>query len=207
MWRFSRLYRETESLINKSKFKPQEIIDFTYRGNGQPGFMTIIDKDKKKKMLPYPNYAKMTGIMKDHRCRTCIDATGELADISCGDAWLEKYTKQNLGWSIVMTRSMKGEKILKDMINKQLMVVERISKEDVIESQKGNITSKKVRQHSRRLIYKIFRIPIPEWEGGFIQSNTGLFFEIKVLISTFIFHIAEILGLYDFFIKFLKRRP
>jgi coenzyme F420 hydrogenase subunit beta len=199
-------FRETEILIKKNEFELSEITELKYRGNGQPGFMTIIDKNNKKQMLPYPQYAKMTGIMKDHRCRTCIDATGELADISCGDAWLNKFIKRDSGWSITMTRSTKADKIIEVMKQKRLITFENVSESEVIQSQEGNISSKKYRQYSRRTIYKLLRIPLPNWEDGYIKSNSGTLFEFKVFLSTLIFHIAEISGFYDFLIRYIKRK-
>ena len=31
--------------------------------------------------------------LKYSRCRLCVDATGELADLSFGDAWIERFLK------------------------------------------------------------------------------------------------------------------
>ena len=144
--------------------------------------------------------------MKDHRCRTCIDATGELADISCGDAWLDKFLIRDSGWSITMTRSTKADKIIEVLKQKHLITIENVSESEVIQSQEGNISSKKYRQYSRRTIYKLLRIPLPNFGDGYIKSNSGTLFEIKVFLSTLIFHIAEISGFYDYLIRYINRK-
>lgn len=199
-------FRETERLIKKNNLKVQDVISLSYRGGGQPGFMTILAKDGNKVMLPYPQYAKMTGIMKSYRCRTCVDATGELADISCGDAWLDDYINRDQGWSVIITRNQKSDQLIKSMIKKSLIKCEPLSKEDVILSQKTNITTKKYRQLARRKLYSFLGIPLPDFGGGYVNSNLGLLFEIKVHISTSIFHLAEIFGVYDVLMKLIKRK-
>ena len=47
------------------------------------------------------------------RCTLCSDALGELADLSCGDAWLPEYTESDdRGTSVVLVRSRPGEDLL-----------------------------------------------------------------------------------------------
>ena len=198
--------RETERLIRKSGFSLSEVSQLTYRGSGQPGFMTISDRKGITKMLPYPDYAKMTGIMKCYRCRTCIDATGELADISCGDAWIDEYLQRDYGWSIVISRNNRADNIMHDMEKGSLICLEPLSEEKVIKSQLTNITSKKYRQHARRKLYKLLGIPVPYYDGGYSNIHKGMALEIKVHISTAIFHLAELMGVYDVLMKFLKRK-
>lgn len=42
----------------------------------------------------------------------CPDHTGELADLSLGDAWLPELKGQKLGESLILTRTEAGERLL-----------------------------------------------------------------------------------------------
>ena len=98
-------YRETDNLIARSGFAPDEVVDFRYRGSGQPGFMSITNSDGRVHHHAYPEYARATGIIKNFRCKTCVDATGELADFSFGDGWLDRLVMTGKPWSIFITRN------------------------------------------------------------------------------------------------------
>ena len=65
----------------------------------------------------------MTILGRDVRkiCRFCADGTGELADISCGDAWyLNENGKPDFterpGRNVIFARTEKGEELLKEVI-------------------------------------------------------------------------------------------
>lgn len=79
-----------------------------------------------------------TGIFKSNACDFCDDVATELADISLGDAWLDKYRNDGLGNSIIITRSTLADDLIKKGIEKQLLSVENIEKSKVIESQNAS---------------------------------------------------------------------
>jgi coenzyme F420 hydrogenase subunit beta len=54
------------------------------------------------------------------RCRTCIDFTSELADLSIGGASPLK------GWSIVVVRTQKGEKLFNEAVEKGAIAIKNI---------------------------------------------------------------------------------
>lgn len=47
------------------------------------------------------------------RCALCPDQTGVAADIGCGDAWLERFTRDSQQrWSLLVVRSAAGDRLL-----------------------------------------------------------------------------------------------
>lgn len=77
------------------------------------------------------------GFFKPKACDWCDDVSGELADITFGDAWLPEYTSDSLGTNIVIVRDPILNKILLSKNNSEIML-DRLSVEKVIESQAGN---------------------------------------------------------------------
>jgi len=199
--------KETDKIIRRSGFNKEKIKFFRYRGGGQPGSMLMIDSDNRKRELAYPGYARMTGVIKSLRCRLCVDATAELADFSCGDAWIPKYLKTNQAWSIIMARSNKAVEILKAMEISQALIQENISVKEIKKSQEGNLISKKVRQESRMKLYKLLGYSVPIFDGGYYKDRKGILFELKVYFSHSVFAFLEQLGLYKKFAILIKRYP
>jgi coenzyme F420 hydrogenase subunit beta len=73
----------------------------------------------------------------------CSDAFGELADLSCGDAWLREYTElDDRGTSIVLVRSSRGEKILAS-VGDAALDLKPLPAEKAIQSQGNAILWKK----------------------------------------------------------------
>jgi coenzyme F420 hydrogenase subunit beta len=192
-------YNNLNRLLKINKVKPSDVTYFRFRGGGQPGSM-IIQTNKKRVEIPYPNYVEMTGFSKLKRCHFCVDATAELADFSCGDAWLPKYIHTKIPTSIVLTRTKEATLIINTIAAKSLINIDEISKTDVIESQKGNISTKKNRQAGRMILYKRMGIKIPKITEGYnVQSISNLSFEMNVYLSHKIKWIFENLGLFYFF--------
>ncbi len=198
---------ETDKIIERTGFDKQNVVSFRYRGGGQPGTMRIVDKYNNQVDLKYPNYARMTGVIKHLRCRLCVDATGELSDFSCGDAWLPKYQKSTKAWSIIFLRSKEAVEIIAKMSLDNHIIKEDISVEDIKKSQEGNLVSKKIRQEARRNLYNLLGYKLPYYDGGYYSNNSGLLFELKVHISHTIFSLLEKIGLYKYFAKLIKRYP
>jgi coenzyme F420 hydrogenase subunit beta len=94
----------------------REIKNIQFRHGEWPGNMRIEMKNGKKFQLPkfHANYLIPFHMIK--RCIYCIDASNEFTDISVGDAWAPVYEKRGEGFSFVIVRSEKGEKIAQQMV-------------------------------------------------------------------------------------------
>jgi coenzyme F420 hydrogenase subunit beta len=198
--------REIRRLIQRQGIDPRIVTFFRYRGGGQPGSMMIRTLNGEYRTLPYPNYANLTGIRKHYRCRVCVDATAELSDFACGDAWIDRFLSTQKGWSILMTRSETAEAIIKEMLEKKLISFESISVDELKMSQNINLTSKKTRQSARRRFSTLIGLHLPEYDGGYPEKLSQMMLEIKIFISHLIFDLSEKVGCYPLLAKILRRK-
>ena len=95
--------------------------DLQYRGHGWPGYATLIKKDGTCHQMDYEtSWMKILGRDVRKICRFCADGTGELADISCGDAWfLNSLGKPDFserpGRNVIFARTEVGLELLKEV--------------------------------------------------------------------------------------------
>jgi coenzyme F420 hydrogenase subunit beta len=197
---------ETDKLINRVGGPISKITNFQYRGDGQPGKMKI-STNENVWSFPYPDYSRFTGVIKHKRCRLCVDATAELADFSCGDAWLPRFISDDKPWSICITRNQISTKILSDMQREKLITKKDLTYQEIIESQKGNIISKKYRQNSRIKLFSLLKSKTPKFDGGFHNNSENIFLELKVLVSQSFMNFLEKNHMYKIFAKLMKRYP
>ncbi len=170
--------------------------DFRFRGEGQPGSLRFTDKSGRTAYTPYPKYVGLNGYSKMHRCFVCVDATGELADFSCGDAWIPKFQNDSNPWSVVISRTPSAKKIVDMLRDENRWTTAAITEEEVIQSQRLNLDSKKTRQAARRFVYKILGKALPTFDGGFNPNRTSAFLEMKVILKHWLTLKAEQFGLY-----------
>lgn len=181
-------FREMHRLIRKHGLDPARVVRFRYRGGGQPGSLLMEDDSGRIVTRPYPDYVRETGFTKLRRCLLCVDATAELADFSCGDAWLERFTRAPDPWSIVMARTHAAKDVFEAMIRQGAVVAAAISADEIRQSQAVNLKSKKHRQHARRRLYRLLGIAVPQHCGGFPLKGGSIAFEAFV---TFCHHVSE----------------
>ena len=108
--------------------KKEECTKRQYRGNGWPGYAIAWNGDAVIGQIDYQSCWKNT-LGRDIRkiCRFCIDGVGELADISCGDAWyindgVPDFSEHD-GRNIIFTRTIKGEQLLLEAVQNGYIVV------------------------------------------------------------------------------------
>ena len=112
------------------KMKCSSCKHLVYRGNGWPGYAVATDNNKTKQMISYDeSWGKILGRDLMPLCRFCVDGIGEMADISCGDAWYinsenkPDFTEHN-GRNVVFARSDVGDRILNKMAKNNLVHLE-----------------------------------------------------------------------------------
>lgn len=175
-------YRELDYFVQKVAHV-EEVKFFRHRGGGQPGSMRIEGKNGEIFEYPYPKYARLSNVIKHERCTLCMDATGELADFSCGDAWLENRDK-TAPWSIIVARSEKAEKVLDELEAGDLMTFKNdVTEDELVYSQKKNITSKKYRQFKRIKVLRFLNMPRPNWNDEFPVREGSMLKELKIIMS------------------------
>jgi len=83
------------------------------------------------------------GFFKYKACDYCDDVFAETADITIGDAWLQRFTVDSHGTSIVVTRAAVFDDMLEEATHQRRISAERISEEEVIQSQAGGLRHKR----------------------------------------------------------------
>jgi coenzyme F420 hydrogenase subunit beta len=129
----------TKWVVKSRGYKVKNVEHIRYRGNGWPGFMKVTFKDRSPDMIiPYPDYCdEFFGSWQPVRCSLCLDRTAQCADISVGDAWLEELKGDNNGWSVIVTRSERGEKLLHAAVKNNYLTISEMSADMLFRSQKG----------------------------------------------------------------------
>ena len=175
-------YRELDYFISEIAHI-KDVETFRHRGGGQPGSMRIEGKNGEVFQYPYPDYARISPFVKNERCTLCMDATGELADFSCGDAWLENRDKSH-PWSIILGRSEFASQFLEEMVGEGgISIDEKIDAKMVIESQRSNITSKKYRQNKRIKARNSLLMYSPCWKEANEFTGGNYMGELRIILS------------------------
>lgn len=198
-------YNNIDLLAERQHIKPTAVKFFRFRGNGQPGSMLIEDSYGKTAEVPYPKYVGLNGLSKHLRCHLCVDATGELADIACGDAWLPRFLQDEHPWSIIVTRNKSADDLIKKMIDDQSITISGITTDEIKLSQRENLTSKKVRQKSRYYLYRTLGYQLPQFDGGYFDNSIDLLTELKVFSKHKVKQLLETLHLFPFIHGLLKQ--
>jgi coenzyme F420 hydrogenase subunit beta len=144
--------RATEYLLYKNEIRIDDLREIIYRDGRQVGNLQFLMKNGNRVLVShlhwtYWGYAFMNFFIPT-RCWLCRDKTGKLADISFGDNW-QRYGKELLGMSTIITRSATGEKIIWEMGEQNRLMLESMEIQDVIRDQDlirhGNIITARTR--------------------------------------------------------------
>ncbi|MBT5219035.1 MAG: hypothetical protein HOI35_04345 [Woeseia sp.] len=101
----------------------KDVSVFRFRGNGWPGPLRVQSKAGKTYDLTYEDSFDNEDYPWDYdvqfRCKICADAIGELADVSCPDAWIMKDGEPTFdeapGVNVLVTRTEVGEELVSDV--------------------------------------------------------------------------------------------
>lgn len=119
-----------DQLLNKMGCTHEECSRITYRGNGWPGYTTVVKKDGTTSKLEY-KIAWGSYLGRDLRniCRFCMDGTGDCADIVCADFWHldsngnPEFTEHE-GRNIIITRNERATEIVMGAVEKGRLICE-----------------------------------------------------------------------------------
>lgn len=183
------------------------LANFRFRGGESSDGLYFVERNGRVVHIPYPNYVGMNGYSKMLRCHLCCDATGELADISCGDAWLPELRENSRKWSIAICRNEKAVRLMQNMRNDKIINLKQITIDKIKESQKYNLKSKKTRQMARRSFYHKLGYTLPSFsEEGYPMIETPIRTELTVFMKHKIKLLCEYLKIYSFLYGKKKHR-
>lgn len=142
----------------------KQISYLRYRDGEWPGALRIDLKNGKSFRLEKFYYNYLIPFFITNSSIHSIDFTNELTDISVGDAWNPTYINKGQGFSVILARTEKGQKILDDMKKKNLITLTNISKHKLINMHAHMIDFKKRGAFIRLSFRKLFKLPVPEYD-------------------------------------------
>ncbi|MFH4484124.1 Coenzyme F420 hydrogenase/dehydrogenase, beta subunit C-terminal domain [Vibrio diabolicus] len=133
-----------EALAWEGGVKPNELdsLDFRVKKEGYSAnnyFFRAISKEGRESVSLNSNLFVSNwgwGFFKHKACDYCDDVAGELADVTFGDAWLNKYISDSLGTNVIVSRSSVFDSFLKKYSHE--IQIEQISVNDFVSTQGGN---------------------------------------------------------------------
>ena len=174
---------EMIKILSKSKNK---ILKLKWRYGEWPGKLFVKFKDKELKIDKFyynyllPFFCSNESLVQD-------DFYNELADISIGDAWLPEYEDIGKGWSLIQSKTFKGDKILNEMSKTKKISLEKINDSKALRMHEHMIDFKKRGSKYRKKILNIFFIPTPkDFDFKIKYSFVRYLIEIFILIIIFI---------------------
>jgi coenzyme F420 hydrogenase subunit beta len=177
-----------------------DINTLKYRDGEWPGYLKIVMKDgnvlKAEKF--YYNYLIPFYITKSSLLST--DFTNELTDISVGDAWNPKYENLGKGFSVIISRTKNGDKLLKDMERKNLLNLDRIGLKETLDMHGHMLDFKKRGSFIRFKLRKIFGKKIPDF--GYSPQKIDFKRIVVELFISSIFYFSS-LSLTRYVLKFV----
>lgn len=130
-------FLQTDFFLQKIGVKKQNVAKIDYRGDGWPGMITVLLKNGSIIKTHFSDYMGPHSLwfFAIRRCKFCFDMTGELSDISSGDAWLPSVRAQDtIGTSIVISRTRIGERIIQEAIREKKLSLKNIGLSKVEQS-------------------------------------------------------------------------
>ncbi|MDP3463082.1 MAG: Coenzyme F420 hydrogenase/dehydrogenase, beta subunit C-terminal domain [Bacteroidales bacterium] len=113
----------------------------------------------------------------------CTDLTNEFTDISGGDAWAPVYEERGKGFSMVISRSTVGDKILGQMIREGALSFEPIGEQETITMHSHGYDFKKRGGFIRIRFRKWLGKPVPDF-GYTIQGFAFSRIVMELIISS-----------------------
>lgn len=109
---------------------PTTLLSVRYRGNGWPGKAEARVRNGSGEATHTLTYQESWGrVLQRHRqwrCYVCPDHTGEFADIAVGDPWYRDIPPDEPGRSLVVVRTERGRRLLREALRSGALTLERV---------------------------------------------------------------------------------
>jgi coenzyme F420 hydrogenase subunit beta len=138
----------SQRMVGKYGLSEPDVGLLRYRGHGCPGMTRIESRDGRAFEQTYDEtWGDELNQDIQFRCKICPDATGELADIVCGDAWITEdgypaFGDQE-GWNAVIARTPRGAALLDEARAASRLVVVPMSLDELSLMQPHHLERKK----------------------------------------------------------------
>lgn len=115
----------------------EKIFSFRFRSKavgGWPGNIEIYS-NKERYTLPQSYRKALIPLYRAHRCLVCYDKMNIFSDLVCGDPWGFQYHDLPEGYTVIITRTSKGEQLIRDAQEAGYIKIAKISAKDIINGQ------------------------------------------------------------------------
>ncbi len=194
----------------------KDVRKINWRYGEWPGKLRIITKTNRILSLKKFYYNYLIPFFISKNCLITPDFTGELSDISVGDAWSPKLESKGYGYSVIISRSKLLDKIINNLQKKNILSLKKINLINAIKMHAHMLEFKKVGSFLR--IEKLKKKgPVPQYDlepvnvtfsRRLIEIIIGIiisFASINIIKSSFSFINSNFMGyLFQSLRKFWK---
>lgn len=125
------------------------------------------------------------GYFKYEACDYCDDIFAETADITVGDAWLNSYTKNFKGNSVIITRNKIIDSLIIDGVKNGELVLDELSEQEMRNAQGGGFRHRRSGLGYRLYLKKRAGVWAPQKRVGI--NPKGLSFSRKIIYTLRVF--------------------
>lgn len=186
----NRTFHAQEYLLRAYQVDSKKLTYFAYRDNGCQGNLTIEQCGKERISIPYVRYygRMLKSFFKPHRCLTCIDHYGELADVCFGDISIMPYLRDQIGISSWIVRNSNYDKLFQQAQREGYITMKPLEPEILNRSQATMLYPKKRKAKAVMRMDKLLGRAIPQYDKRL--DNPG----IKDYVSEIICHVQRFIG-------------
>jgi coenzyme F420 hydrogenase subunit beta len=155
----------TVELLESLQIRREQIESLHYRGEGWPGsFRVVYDHGQSQQSLPYSDSWARLAKHRQFRWQLDPDGMGNVADISCGDAWESFNEDADAGRSLVIVRTPRGKEVLRRAIEAGYLTLRKVGTENVLAAQ-PNLLERRREIFGRMLAMRLLLLPTPRLQG------------------------------------------
>lgn len=162
--------RIPKAIMRFHRVEERDVSLFTYRGDGWPGPLRVQTKSGQTHDMTYQG-AWLNRPWKydmQFRCKICVDAVGEVADISVPDGWVMKNGKplydEAPGTNIAVTRTEAGVRLLRAATEAGYVTLAPMTVEE-LEPMHANHIARRVGGSAQLFALRLLRQPVYRTSG------------------------------------------
>jgi len=184
----------TYKILSMNGVDKENVENFRYRGEGWPGYTKILTKYGEEYKMTYDDsWGKVLNRHLQKRCKLCPDGIGEASDIVCGDAWFGDENgypifEEQEGRSLIISRTIEGEKLLNDVVNAKYLEISDSLKVEQLKLIQPFQFSRKATLKYRLLAMKLCRKDISNYDSKNLtraSKNVSYKVKLKAFFGTF----------------------
>lgn len=188
----NRTFNARDYIFRKLRVRPHEISYFAFRDNGCLGNLVVARKEvagREYISIPFISYyGALRSFFKPHRCLTCIDHYGALADVCFGDIYIKPYSEDKVGVSSWIVRKNDWEKLFQDAAKEGYIKMENLDADTLNKSQETMLYPKQRKARAVMNMDKLIGRNAPDY-GQQLENPSA-----KDYLTEIICHIQRFIG-------------